>query len=294
MTIENGVIGTDDFPAGAEGEVMPEQEPQKQTALDLLLSFTDYHNLAEDLTAEQLAAIGAQVVREYEIDDATRAEWKERNRTAMKLARQVAEQKNYPWPKAANVKFPLITSASIQFASRAFPALVPNANVVKGRVIGSDEGVPARDPSGMPIPMVGPDGMPALDDSGQPVPQWETEPGIKQARADRIAAHMSYQLTEEMEEWEEDTDTLLHVVPVAGCAFRKTWHSATKARNCSAVILPDRLVVNMNARNLATAPRVTQEFDLYPFEFTEKVRAGEYLAIELGLAPNGGDDSQAP
>jgi predicted phage terminase large subunit-like protein len=50
----------------------------------------------------------------------------------LKLATQVMEKKNYPWPNAANVKYPLLTTAAMQFAARAYPALVPGPRLGAG------------------------------------------------------------------------------------------------------------------------------------------------------------------
>src|SRR5688572_16333887 len=97
--------------------------------------------------------------------------------SAIKLALQMAETKNYPWQNASNVKFPLITIAALQFSARAYPALVKAPDLVKYRVNGEDKD------------------------------------GQKAARAGRIGRHMSYQLTEEDENWEEDFDKALLALP---------------------------------------------------------------------------------
>jgi hypothetical protein len=47
---------------------------------------------------------------------------------------------------------------------------------------------------------------------------------------------MSYQLMNEMTEWEEDTDVLLHHIPIIGCAFRKVYRSESLGRNKSEMI----------------------------------------------------------
>lgn len=239
-------------------------------------------NVAEELSKEQLDRIGAQVVRQHDIDKTSRHDWEQRTKAAMDLAMQVAEPKNYPWPKASNVKFPLMTTAAIQFAARAYPAIVSGRDVVKGQVVGSDDGVP----------MQGPDGQPAADPQGQPV--WQVEPGAKRERADRIGQHMSWQLTEEQEEWEPDTDKLLHILPIVGCVFRKSWFDPAWGRNRSELVTADNCVVHYKARTLETAARITQHFELYPHEMIENVRMGLYLETEFGLAPDADGDEDAP
>src|SRR3990167_11093716 len=111
-----------------------------------------------DLYEDNLKDIGTKIREWFDADEQSRTEWKEKNDQWLKLATQVIEKKTYPWPGADNVKFPLLTTAAMQFAARAYPALIPNNKLVKGLVLGRDEN------------------------------------GEKQSAAERIGRHMSYQL----------------------------------------------------------------------------------------------------
>lgn len=271
---------------------MVDGEPVREeplTGARLLESFVDYHNIAEDLEKDERSPIGGRVKKEYDIDESSRTEWKESMEKGLDLARQVKSSKNYPWPNAANVKFPLITTASIQFAARAYPAIVPGRNMVKGKVIGSDKGVPLRDQQGQVVM------EPPTAEGGEPQPRWAVKPGDKQRRADRVGSHMSYQLLEEMEDWEGDTDVLLSVLPVVGCVFRKTKRDIARNINTSEMCLPQDVCVNNNAKSLDRAQRITYKFELYPHEIEERVRNGSYIKIEnLGVPEGAGDDDDAP
>jgi chaperonin GroES len=55
---------------------------------------------------------------------------------------------------------------------------------------------------------------------------------------------MSYQLLEEMPGWEEDTDRLLHMLPIVGCVVRKSYLRPDHRGNRSELIPPDKFVVN--------------------------------------------------
>jgi chaperonin GroES len=201
----------------------------------------------------------------------------------MNVAMQVRQPKNYPFPGAANIKYPLVTVAALQFGARAYPAIVDGTRIVKGQVLGKDDGVPQKDENGDP----------RIDPlNGEPI--WLTPPGVKKAKADRVSQHMSYQLLCEMEEWEEDTDVLLHHLPIVGCAFRKVWRSAELGRNKAEMVPAIHLVVNNKVRNLGEAPRVTHEIFLYPQEIEERKRNETFLDVELPLPADtdgsGGDD----
>jgi len=241
-------------------------------------------NLAVDLDQSTLANLGAKVVEEFKIDEESRkaAGWVDRNKSAMDSALQTMEVKNTPWPNASNVKYPLISTAAIQFNARAMPAVLDGPNIVKGKVLGSDKGSPKAGPDGQP--MAGPDGQ----------PQWEKPPGEKKARADRIGRHMSYQLLEEMDGWEEDTDKLLMMLPILGSVFRKSYFDPLKGYNCSELVSPDNLVVNYWAKNLLTAPRVTHILKLYPNEIEERFRSEVWLRQDLGQPASAANDDSAP
>lgn len=261
----------------AEGEPVQALQSAEQAMPDVaqhqkLLGWINAKNIAEELDQSLLDKIGTTAVREYEIDDNSRSDWKEKTEQAMELAMQVAKEKQFPWPKAANVIYPLMTTAAIQFAARAYPAIVANRNVVKGVVIGADVGEPVVGPNGMPASQPGPDGSPQI--------VWKIKPGEKQTRADNIGDHMSWQLLDEQPEWEPETDTLLHVLPIVGCDFRKSYFDPGKGRNASLRVSAMNLVVNYHAKSMETAPRVTEEIKYYPLEIEEMERAGLFLVPE--------------
>lgn len=278
---------------------VPSEQPSEDLPTDANLPDIKHHqrllnwikstNIAEDLPDETLIAIGTRAVREYKIDDTSRADWKEKTERAMDLAMQVAKEKSFPWPKASNVIYPLMTTASIQFAARAYPAIVTGRSVVKGVVIGDDNGEPEIDPqTGQPAMQPGP--------NGQPAPVWKSPPGIKQQRADGIGEHMSWQLLDEQPEWEPETDQLLHLLPIAGCVFRKSYFDPGKQRNCSTMVSPLNLVMNYSAKSMELAPRLTEEIKYYPGEIEENFRSGIWSKpiVPFGLAENADGDEDAP
>jgi chaperonin GroES len=83
-------------------------------------------NVAGDIDQDVLDKMGHDIYSWYEEDENSRSEWTEKYEEYMKLATQVKANKSFPWPDAANVKYPLLSIASLQFASRAYQSLVPN------------------------------------------------------------------------------------------------------------------------------------------------------------------------
>lgn len=267
----------------AAGEATPDIKQHQK-----LLGWIKSANIAEDLDAELLSKIGVRVVREFNIDETSRSDWKDKTEKAMDMAMQVAKEKQFPWPKSSNVIFPLMTTASIQFAARAYPAIVANRNVAKGVVIGTDDGTPEMGPNGKPVTVPAPDGSPQI--------KWKIPPGGKQQVADSIGEHMSWQLLDEQPEWEPETDQLLHILPIVGCDFRKTYFDPSKGRNVSVRASALNVVINYHAKSLETAPRITEIIRYYPLEIEEMQRAGLWSKplTEYGYAEGSEADDDAP
>ncbi len=262
------------------------RSPQLASALAKLLAYEQSQNIAEDLDEEGdngLESIGYEVEKKYQIDKRSREDWEKSAHKAMDIALQVRQPKNYPFQGAANIKYPLVTVAALQFGARAYPAIVDGNRIVKAQILGKDSGVPVLDQQGQPVPQMapGPDGQP--QPTGQP--QWKVPPGAKRAKADRVSQHMSWQLMNEMDEWEEDTDVLLHHLPIVGCCFRKVWRSEELGRNKSEMVPAIHLVVNNRVRSLSEPVPVTHEIYLYPQEIEERKRNATFLDVELPDAP---------
>lgn len=265
------------------GEVapgLPEGEFDHQTLIDNI----NNPNIAAALDDEELGKIGQKVLREYQIDLDSLTEWAEESRGAMDLAMQVAGKRQGPWPNSSDVIYPLLTTAAIQFAARAYPAIVMGRNVVKGKVTGNDDGQPMIDPN---------TGQPVVDPrTGQPA--FIVQPGAKKARATRVGDHMSWQLLHEMTEWDEETDKLLHILPIVGCAFRKSIYDPSVGTNASMLVLAQNLVINYHAKSMERAPRITECLQYYPYEIEEMVRGGLFLEHAYGTANNSNGDDDAP
>jgi len=252
-------------------------------ALRKLMDWAELPNVAEEIDEDRLGVIGSKVVAEFNLDNNSRSDWEKKAKKSLDRARLKAARKTYPFDGSANVKNPILATAALQFASRAYPAIVDGQRIVKGQVVGDDRGVPVK----------GPDGQPVLDEAtGEP--QWQVKPGVKRSKAERISKHMSYQLTTEMPEWEEDTDVLLGQIPIVGCAFRKTFYDPILQRNRCEMVPALDFVVNQKTRSLETVPRMTQVFDLYPHEIEDRQAEGVYLDCDLGIVGGSDGDEDAP
>lgn len=229
---------------------------QRAPASDEPLSLQEIvqaENIAELLTETERNEIGTRCLRGYEIDRNSRSDWLKRHNDWLDAAMQKPDTKDFPWPNASNIKFPILLTSSLQFQARAYPAIVPGSNVAKAKVVGPD-------------------------------PQ-----GEKASRATRVGLHMDYQLLEQMPGWEEDTDRLLLALPIVGCAFRKSYYDDVRRTNISSTVPAENFVINYWAKSIESAPRYTQIMPMYPHEVREYVTAG--LWRDVSLEPDSGDES---
>ena len=95
-------------------------------------------NIADKQKEEVIADITTKVLEGYKIDLESRKEWEELNKQIIDLAKLIVKKKTYAGEVVANVKYPLIINACIQFAARAYPEIVKGNEIVKGKVIGID------------------------------------------------------------------------------------------------------------------------------------------------------------
>jgi len=243
------------------GVVIPMVSPalmKLRRTMMILTRLVSLPNAAEAFEDGELDRLGQLVAREYKIDKDSRSDWEDTALRAMDMAKQKKTAKTTPWPDASNVKYPLLTTAALQFAARAYPAIVDGPRIVKCAVMGADND------------------------------------GLKAAKADRVSQHMSFQLLYQVENWESDIDTALHQIPIIGCAFKKVYENPQhEAGFCDDLVSAFDLVVNQKTKSLDTVPRVTHVFTLYPHEIEERKRSGYFLDVELQANSND-DDSDSP
>lgn len=219
------------------------------------------NNLVDNLDEEVLITLGKDCKQGFDEDFSSRSDWEDQVDSWIMLAKQVAEEKTYPWPGASNVKYPLLSTAALQFHARSYPSLIPSdGQVVKASVIGADP------------------------------------TGVKYDQATNVGKYMSYQFMQEMDGWEEGMDKLLLQLPIVGCLFKKTYFDKSQDKVCSYVVLPKNLVVNYWTTSLKDAERVSEVIHMPPRKLKEKQLLGLFKTVDLGqpqavveLAPEDAD-----
>ncbi len=232
-------------------EEMGSQEAQEQPGDEQQEASVDRqlneYNLADGMDEQELTKIGSECKAGFDRDLMSRSMWEKDLEDWTKLAMQVREPKTWPWRDASNVKYPILSTAAMQFQARAYPSLVPqDGKVVKSVVMG-------KDPT-----------------------------GEKLAKATRVSTYMSYQLMHEMEDWEEDMDKLLIMLPIVGTVFKKTYWDSSKQKIKSCMVLPKNLVVDNWATSIESAERVSEVIQMTPRILKERQLQELFLDVDLG------------
>jgi chaperonin GroES len=233
---------------------MPEQQ---NPIMERLNAFFQMSNIADDIDDDVLKEISERVYDEYIIDKTSRLDWEKQYEQFFELAEQIGGQKTRAGKKVSDVKYPIHALASMQFSARAYPNIVQGSDVVKCQVIGSD-------------PM-----------------------GVKASKGKRVKQHMSYQVLEQMDSWEEEMDQLLVTAALVGCDFKKTYFNPLTAKNVSERTPAKNLVINYQAKSLEKAQRLTEIIELYPNEIEERIRAGVFSKFDYEKA-GAGDEDDSP
>ncbi len=213
------------------------------TKITLNKDTLDDPNIATRFSNEDRRRIGGFIYEGYRRDKASRFRWETRTEAAMDLAMQLQQAKSFPWPGCANVAFPLVTIATMQFHSRAYPTIINSNTPAMCRTLGQDKD------------------------------------GKKTERAERIGAHMSWQVMEQDASWEEQQDRLLIQLPIIGTVFKKSRFDDTANHNTSCAVAAYDLVVNYWAKSIEAAQRKTHVIQLDRNDIYERCVRGTFIDV---------------
>ncbi len=215
--------------------------PIGKSAPDKLIKFIKSNNIANDLDKDTLAKIARCCQDGFNEDKTSMSEWLLACEKIIDVAKLKGGPKTTPLPKSSNIKFPVITQAAYQFASRMYPEFVKDGRIVKAKTMGADI------------------------------------TGVKQERAERVSQFMSYQLLMQDDEWELHFDRLLNFLPLFGFLVKKTYFDPVTLQNKSELCEIHDIVVHKDIKSLERAPRISHILHYYPNDLIQNARAGIFL-----------------
>jgi len=145
---------------------------------------------------------------------------------------------------ASKVVHPVMAEACVDFASRAIKELFPPDGPVKSKILGD-----------------------VTDD--------------KEEIAERKVDWVNWQLTEQIEEFRDETEQLLTQLPLGGSQFLKLWYDEKKKRPCAEFVPIDNVILPFASVNFYTAQRVTEKQEITQFEYDQRVARGLYRDVDL-------------
>ena len=202
-------------------------------------------NLANVLDENALREISSELVGAFEEDKESREEWLTTFANGLDLLGIKSEERDMPFPGASGVTHPLLAEAATQFQAQAYKELLPANGPVNTKIVGAES----------------PETM---------------------AQCQRVKEFMNYQITEVMEEYDPDMDSLLFYLPLAGSAFKKVFFDSLLGRATSAFVKAEDLVVSYDTTNLETSPRISHILNMTGNDIRKMQLNGIYRDIEIG------------
>ena len=185
-------------------------------------------NIADIVDEDKLLSIGTRVLSDYEYDLQSMKGWLDVAKSSIDLAKMEPEEKNFPFEKASNVKYPIITRAVLQFTANVSSEIVRKDKAVGITIIGED-----------------PDGQ-------------------KQMKAKNTADYMNYQLLfKRSSTWVKTMDRTLSLLATVGSVLHKVWFDPVSGLEKIDLIPYDKLVINNQAKSLEAARRVSHKMEMH-------------------------------
>ena len=207
-----------------------------------------FDNLADILPDDVLDPVGGEMVNNYMDYKASRKDWEQSYKSGLDLLGFKYENRTEPFQGASGATHPVLAEAVTQFQAQAYKELLPSDGPVRTQVIGIKN------------------------------PQTEQQ-------ATRVKDFMNYLVMDQMKEYEEEFDSMLFHLPLAGSTFKKVYYDVPLGRVVSKFVPADELVVPYTATSLDDAESIIHIIKMSENELRKQQVSGFYRDIEL--APPG-------
>jgi len=207
-----------------------------------------FDNLADILPDDILEPIGGDMVNNYMDYKASRKDWEQSYTSGLDLLGFKYENRTEPFQGASGATHPVLAEAVTQFQAQAYKELLPSDGPVRTQIIGIQN------------------------------PQTEQQAG-------RVKDYMNYLIMDQMKEYEEEFDSMLFHLPLAGSTFKKVYYDVPLGRVVSKFVPADELVVPYTATSLDDADSVIHVVKMSENELRKQQVSGFYRDVDL--APPG-------
>ena len=207
-----------------------------------------FDNLADILPDDILEPIGNDMVQNFMDYKASRKDWESSYTSGLDLLGFKYENRTEPFQGASGATHPVLAEAVTQFQAQAYKELLPADGPVRTQIVGV------------------------------------VSPPVEQ-QATRVKDYMNYLIMDQMKEYEEEFDSMLFHLPLAGSTFKKVYYDVPLARVVSKFVPADELVVPYTATSLDDAESVIHVVKMSENELRKQQVNGFYK--DMDLAPPG-------
>jgi len=203
-----------------------------------------FDNLADILPNDVLEPIGNDMVQNYMDYKSSRKDWEQSYTQGLDLLGFKYENRTEPFQGASGATHPVLAEAVTQFQAQAYKELLPADGPVRTQVIGIKN------------------------------PQTEQQ-------ATRVKDFMNYLIMDQMKEYEEEFDSMLFHLPLAGSTFKKVYYDVPLGRVVSKFVPADELIVPYTATSIEDAEAVIHVVKMSENELRKQQVNGFYVDVEL-------------
>ena len=217
---------------------------------------TFYTNLSELLEDSELNNISANLTSDYEYDKDARGDWLKTYTEGLDLLGFKYEERSKPFANASGVTHPLLAETVTQFQAQAYKELLPPEGPIRTQIVG------------------------------------EITPEIEE-QAQRVKEFMNYQISYEMEEYDQDLDQMLFHLPLAGSAFKKVYYDEVRGRAVSKFVPAEDVVVPYGTTDLNSCERLVHVVKMMSNELRKKQFSKLYRDIKISPSDESEDIAQS-
>ena len=205
-------------------------------------------NLAELIPDDELESLSGSLVGDYKYDKDARADWLKTYTDGLDLLGFKYEDRTKPFAGATGVTHPLLAETVTQFQAQAYKELLPPEGPIRTQIVG------------------------------------EITPEIEE-QSQRVKEFMNYQISYEMEEYDQELDQMLFHLPLAGSAFKKVYYDAVRGRAVSKFVPAEDVVMPYVSTDMESCERVTHVVKIMGNELRKKQVGGMYRDIDVNMSP---------
>ena len=230
-------------------EVIPEEDGGvtldfEPGAINVPGTENHFDNLADLLPDDILEPIGSDMVNNYMDYKASRKDWEKSYTEGLDLLGFKYENRTEPFQGASGATHPVLAEAVTQFQAQAYKELLPSDGPVRTQIIG--------------------------------IKNQQTE-----SQSQRVKDYMNYLIMDQMKEYEEEFDSMLFHLPLAGSTFKKVYYDVPLGRVVSKFVPADELVVPYTATSIDDAESVIHVVKMSENELRKQQVNGFYVDVDL-------------